>query len=172
MFSDLDSFSSWKLTVIKFIPLLHVRSNWNDMGLIRGRFNYSSVTSLKQLLNWKKNPFFWLPIRSAPHKRGEATILLTSSKTIWMMHRRKSTQGNTKEILFIAGTTTGFHQEQTDKNILNSQENFKQKQDILDKSLEILFATLVDHCATLVALQVTQFSISGHHSPLWPSYIF
>jgi len=50
MFSELDSFSSWNLTVIKFIPLLHVSSNCNNMGLISGRFNYSLVTSLKQLI--------------------------------------------------------------------------------------------------------------------------
>lgn len=31
-------------------------------------------------LNWKEDPFFWLPTRSASHKREEAAALLVSSK--------------------------------------------------------------------------------------------
>lgn len=32
-------------------------------------------------LNWKENPFFWLPTTSASHKREEAAALLISSKS-------------------------------------------------------------------------------------------
>lgn len=86
MFSELDSFTSWKVTAIKCVPLLHVRGNPNDMALLSGSLQLSYFIKTAVNLNWKDSPSFWgnqneLPISSsALHKKEEAAALLSCSK--------------------------------------------------------------------------------------------